>query len=315
MKKINRYSFLRSTKRRVPTSKVRSRISIVAPVEYEDDGKKKKKVRIKSSGSNEQAIEKARKQERDKLHDRIEASETEARKLRKRLAKAEASIEAFNEAKTTEGKVDVTELLERAHKKFLKHYKKAEEGEDTELREKVDSLEKEVTKYRVGALRRRLIAEAGGTDVMISEMVTGETEEEIEKSIEKAIAAYDRVAGKKKGKDADDDDSEDDDIDGDDDEEDDESEEGDEEDEEEEDDEKKLKSGKGKKRRKAPPSVPSGANGKRGSGAKGDKVLGNVRNLSPADYAAKRPKILERLRANYPGGANPFGAGRRSARG
>lgn len=301
-----------------PPQGVFRRLSVALAIDDDDDdesGSGKKKIRVKgktiSVEKHQRIVEKARSQERDKQQERIAELEKSLRIAKKKLIKSEGALEALKEAETSDGKIDVETLLDRAHKKWSKRAKELE-GDDT-IRNEVSELRKKVEKYESRELRRRLIAEAGGEDTMIVEMVKGNTEEEIEASIEKAQAAYQKYGGSKKKKKRSDADEEDDDVlDSDEEDEDEESdEEGDEDADENDEDDDDIESGKGK--RHVPPTLRS-AEGRNASERRGDKVLNGVKSLGPADYQKNRSKIMDRLRARYANGANPFSTRRPAGR-
>ena len=274
----------------------------------EGDKKKPKKIRIKGGGTISTAehtrrLEKARTQERDKMQSKIIEAEKAARIATKKLNKAQGALDALKEVKTSDGTVDVEELLNKAHKKWTKLHEASSSDESSTLSSEVAELRKRLTKYETRELRRKLIAEAGGEETMIVELVKGTTEEEIEASIEAAQAAFKKYGGKKKKKS--DDDEDDDDLENSDEDDEDEDDDSDE-DENEDDDDAANRHGK----RRTAPTIPKA--GEKGRKRRGDRVLDGVSTLSTADYAKNRPRIMERLKARYGnGGANPFA--RRSA--
>lgn len=278
----------------------------------EDDKKKKKKIRIKDDKGGDETkrlIEKARRQEREKAQTQIDEANKKARIATKRLLKLEGAMEALKEAKTKDGIVDVEKLLTRAHKKWTALQEASGGGETDELRSELEKLRKKVQKSETLELRRRLIAEAGGDDSMIVELVKGDTEDEIEESIEAAQAAFKKYGAKskKKGR-ADDDDDEDDD-------ESDEDEDDDADDDEDEDEDDDDTASAKRKKSRTPPEARTPAERGGSRRRKGDKTLDGVKSMSSQEYAAKRPQIMDRLRQRYQGGGSPFTGRRSGARG
>lgn len=253
---------------------------------------KKDKNRSYTAAELHAACEKARREERQAQDARGETDRVSTRKLRKRLARVEGELEALQESTKT-GKLDPRKLADRLFAKWEEKHEGTSSEEASELKLQVDKLEKEVKKSRMQRLRAKLIAENGGEDAMIVEMVRGETKEELKASIKKAVDAFDRYATKGKKDD-------------DEDEEDDESEESEDDDEEAEDEDDETPSSTSKGRQAARELPTSSTSRSSEKGGKGKGLLKHVGTMSPADYAAKRTEILAETKRRYSGGASPF---------
>ncbi len=150
-----------------------------------------------------QGIEKARGEERAKyigqielLNGQLTETRTKIAELERAVADEKAKIAAIENSRTEDGRaIDVPKLLETYTKKVADEYNSRIEREMGERDNRLKNLESENLKYRAENLRRSLIAEAGGEDTMVVEMVSGNTEEEIRASIALAQKAYARIAG------------------------------------------------------------------------------------------------------------------------
>lgn len=247
------------------------------------------------------AIDKARRQEKGKVYDDLtkaqeaqKAAADEAAAFKKKVEELTIKVDSFKEASDAEGKkVDVEKLIEGIAEKYSARADKVAEERTAETEKKLAELTAKLAASEAKSLRAKLIAEAGGEEALVIDLVTGTTREEIEASIEKASAAFKKIearfAKKKKSESPDDDDADQ----GEDDEEDDS--------EDTEDD----------KTQKRPPSeLPEGSGGgKRGGGSSSDKkALEGAKAMTPSEYAANRSELLRKVA----GGARPFSGGRRA---
>jgi len=161
-----------------------------------------------------EAIEKARLEERTKIHDKLSQAEQEAARMK--AAKEEMEL-AFKEAKDQELKAldlvkkanetnealkasitaDKTVDVDKLVTEVAKSTKAALEGEYTnqlsELSNTVKSLSAELSTSRLSSYRTEAIQKAGGENVLITELVHGNSPAEIDASIQTAIAAFQRV--------------------------------------------------------------------------------------------------------------------------
>lgn len=156
------------------------------------------------------AIEKARMEERTNLRTKIEAAEIAANKaneLVKTLTADKAALEAtvakltdqLNALKTgikQDGGVDIESAIASAVSAALQR-------QGTDLQATVETLKQDLARERgarekaeLEQARSRMIADAGGPQALIPELVQGQTIEELQQSIERSKSVFARtVAG------------------------------------------------------------------------------------------------------------------------
>jgi hypothetical protein len=125
------------------------------------------------------AVEKARKQEKDKLYAEIESAKERAKKLEEDNAKLKAG---------TKPELDVDKIVASVTDTVAAKYEaklQEEAAARKALQDRLDSAD-------IAMLRTRLLSENAGT--IIEDMVDGKTKEELESSLTRAKAAFAKVA-------------------------------------------------------------------------------------------------------------------------
>lgn len=277
-----------------------------------DDAAKSKKGDEKKYSQAEftAALEKVRTEERKKLRDELDKEKAgttkladEQKALKATVDDLQARVEAFKTATDKDGKtVDVDALLEKYSDKMKASADKQASERVAETEKQIAALQQELSQAKAERLRAKLIQQAGGEDALVIELVNGDTRDEIEASIEKAKAAFDKIQSKfskkkpkSKGDDEDDDDAEDSREDAD--------------DEDEEDDSADDTEDDDKAAKRAPKELPEGSgSGKQGGSGRKDtaRQLSDVKTLDKRDYATRRKEILATVKQHSTGGAHPF---------
>ncbi len=227
-----------------------------------------------TKASHEAALNKARQDEKDKqfakiqeLQTKLDAATAETTTLKDSVTKLTNDLATLKASMKTDGNVNVEKLMEEVIAKTRTTVEGETAAKMAEMQKQLDELSTENTSVKVEKLRSRLIAEAGGENALIVELVSGNNEESIKTSIAAAKAAFDRIKGKIQAN-------------------------GD--------------------RTTVPPAVNTpGAGGGNGTvdtavGADAMKALGDVRKMSPKEYAANREKIMQQTRGVLLQGANPM---------
>jgi hypothetical protein len=139
-------------------------------------------------------LEKARADERQKLHGRIQELETQLESSRQtaaqkasieqQLKEAETKLSVIENAKTAEGTVDVKRLVEEV----ANTANQKAEARLLELQQRLERSEAERRAEKLAVLRDSLIREANGD--IIPSLVTGNTEEELRTAAANSRAQY-----------------------------------------------------------------------------------------------------------------------------
>jgi|SRR5690554_724393 len=130
-------------------------------------------------------IQSARKQEKDKLYKTLEQKEKEAKEFQEKLAQAQETLKQYeSENLSFEEKMQIELEKVKAEQQALVQSLQAEK----------EKAEQEARKNRLEAYKAEKLRLAG--DELIPELVGGETEEEIDQSIERAKAKYQEIASK-----------------------------------------------------------------------------------------------------------------------
>lgn len=144
------------------------------------------------------AIEKAREEEKAKVFDKlnsaveaqrsVEASLQNANKEKEALeAKVTKAEDSFNTLKASLGKdnkVDIAALINEATDKVTKKYEAMFTEERTKTSTELANLSKQNTKLSIERYRDKRVAEEGGETALILALVSGETKEEVDSSID-----------------------------------------------------------------------------------------------------------------------------------
>lgn len=140
----------------------------------------------------ESLIAKARKEEKEKLYPEITRLKEE---LEKKVARINELLLAIGE------KDEIIAQKDKEIKELKNNYKKSDSQEVkdlkikiTELENKLAEKEKEINTIKLASYRDKKIAEAGGE--IIPELVTGNSEEEIDLAVEKAKERYREIVSK-----------------------------------------------------------------------------------------------------------------------
>lgn len=128
-------------------------------------------------------VQNARKQEKDKLYKTLEQREKEAKELQEQLQQAMEALKKYEEQNlTAEEKVQrELEKLRKEHDELVQALQREKEEAERKARKA------ELERYKAEKLR-----EAGNE--IIPELVGGDSEEEIDASIERAKAKYQEIA-------------------------------------------------------------------------------------------------------------------------
>lgn len=136
------------------------------------------------------ALERVRQEEKAKLYPdldsarkQVEALTSENTTLKSRVTTLETSVEALNTARDGSGKIDVKKLVEEVTIRAAKTVADGAQTQIATLQTQVNELQNERNTLRLEKTREKLIAEAGGPDAVIPELVRGNTEAELRSSI------------------------------------------------------------------------------------------------------------------------------------
>lgn len=130
-------------------------------------------------------VETVRKQEKDKLYKTIEQKEKEAKELKEKYDAAQESLKKYEEQNLSfEEKLQLQiEALRQEHEALVEALKKEKE-----------EAERKAHEAELQAYKEQRLREVG--DEIIVELVGGNTKEEIDTSIERAIAKYQEIASR-----------------------------------------------------------------------------------------------------------------------
>ena len=218
-------------------------------------------------------IEKARLEERAKLHDDTKkandsrvAAEAAAEAAKVEAARLKAELEAVRLATTPEGgKVDVSKLVAEITTAAEERFKAAAASEAARLNSEIGALRGNLTTMQLEKLKDALIQEQGGSDKLVTALIDASSEASLRKSIAAAKAAYDEVETRVKA----------------------------------------VATGTQQTGQAnpvvvsaSPPVNPQGGGGA-GGGVAGT-ILATVKQMSTPDYKANRTKVLADLKTLYP---------------
>jgi len=148
----------------------------------------------------QQAVEKARLEERAKLHEQIsglmvqnQQFEKQLEDLRRQTEAQATELTAFREAADSQGKIDIQKAIEQATSAVSKRVQATYEQSIAKLQQDLQQERTLRQQLFAQSLKQRMIEEAGGASALIPELVTGTTEEEIRASIENSKAIYQRT--------------------------------------------------------------------------------------------------------------------------
>lgn len=118
--------------------------------------------------------------------------------LKANYDRLEGEFKALSDSVSGKGKdkIDIQKLIEEVQTKASEQASKQNE----EIVKRLQKAEQELASRNLRELRHRLIQENGGENAMITEMVSGDTEEAIRSSIEQAKAVYSSVIERNGGK-------------------------------------------------------------------------------------------------------------------
>lgn len=151
-----------------------------------------------------QAVEKARLEERAKLRQELDTVATRAATLEETLkaeqaAKTElatrvSALEAgVTKTATGEPVVDIAKVVEQATSAVATRLNSDHAKTLTEMQTQLSALREESNRNRLAATRERLIAEAGGINALIPELVVGSTEDELKAAVTRSKSIFDRT--------------------------------------------------------------------------------------------------------------------------
>lgn len=187
--------------------------------------------------------------------------------LKASYEKLEGEFKSLSESVSGKGKdkIDIQKLIEEVQIKASEQAGKQNE----EVLKRLQKAEQELASRNLRELRSRLIQENGGESSMITEMVSGDTEEAIRSSIEQAKSVYSSVIERNGGKQG-------------------------------AGNQSNQQNNSGNQHQNPLNSLPPGAGGGQGPGAF-DPQLAKVPNMTPAEYAEFRKNkagIIDQLFAN-----------------
>jgi hypothetical protein len=140
------------------------------------------------------AIEKARKEEKDKLYPEIERLKTEVQTKDASIQTLNSQIEAFNVAKSADGKsVDIAKLIAEVSARTEQAATKLYTEELARVNGEVQGTRKQLNKMTLEQFTAKKIAEAGGEGNLVTALIRGDTEAEVSASIEQAKQAYEDI--------------------------------------------------------------------------------------------------------------------------
>lgn len=126
-------------------------------------------------------LEKARSDEKKKVYDRLEKVQSEKDKLAKKVEESENQIKELQEKVDALNKGDLTE--KEAITGELKKLRETLKKQEAAMESLADDAAKQIQRVKLDAYREKRLAQEG---VQLTELVVGNTEEEIDSAIEKA---------------------------------------------------------------------------------------------------------------------------------
>ena len=147
------------------------------------------------------AIEKARVEERAKLNSQVENYKSQVAKLTDAATAKEAELVALTgkydvlaaATKTDGAPVDLAKVIEEVTTKAINNLNKQHQEELKEVRATQKQYEKRIRDNDLAAFKAKAIADAGGPDAMIVQLVNGNNEEEITASVKYAVETFSGV--------------------------------------------------------------------------------------------------------------------------
>jgi hypothetical protein len=208
-------------------------------------------------------LDKVRSEEKQRQYDNIAGLERRIADQQSEIETLKGQIKALTDSATPNSGVDVKKLIEDLTARAAELQEKASQG----TRQQLEDLQKQVRSSELRAFKEKAIADAGGPSNLVVALVRGNTEEEITASVEEAKREFESM---------------------------------------------KLRfnppppattppANTESGRTTMPPSTSPAPVVAGGRGAGVDTVEGgNVRELTPKEYAEKRPAILRDLKNRYP---------------
>lgn len=150
------------------------------------------------------ALDKVRREEKEKLYGDLQAARKQVetlsasvQKLESEKANLQTIVDSTKASVTADGKsVDVAKLIAEVSERAAKAVADNAKVQITQLTSQLNDLQGQLAQTRLKETRERLIAEAGGQDAIIPELVKGNTEEELRAS----IAASKEILDKQKAR-------------------------------------------------------------------------------------------------------------------
>lgn len=146
-----------------------------------------------------EAVERARTEERGRINVELENARKEANTLKDQITSQTTelttlrnNVETFKKAAQANGNVDVAKLIEEVSDRVSKAATAASQSRMSELETNVTKLTQQLKTKELSEFRTKAIADAGGADVLIPELVRGNTEEEIRASVTESKSIFDR---------------------------------------------------------------------------------------------------------------------------
>lgn len=145
-------------------------------------------------------VEKARKEEKDKLYPQIEALTGDKTNLtstvttlQAEVATLKGQIEAFGKVKNGANEVNIPELIANVAALAKKEAAAVYEQQLAAINTEVTTVKTQHRKLTLEQYTAKKIAEAGGESVLVSQLINGNSEAEIDASIAQSKAAYDKI--------------------------------------------------------------------------------------------------------------------------
>ncbi len=127
-------------------------------------------------------IDKARSEERTKLHDQLTTATTEVTGLKTKISELDSQLKALGSVKTANGQIDVQALIAQV----TESAKTATATANAQLQRELDEMRAQNHRLELERVRQKAIADGGGENAMVVALVTGNSESEIRASVEEA---------------------------------------------------------------------------------------------------------------------------------
>ena len=217
------------------------------------------------------SIQKAREEERTKLYDKINSLEEDVKNKDKELSDAnEKEKEASKKVDSLQseietiknnmknGDVDVQSVIDETSKRISNEYEKKLEEERKKTSDRMSQLEQQNNKLSLERYRDKRVSEEGGENALITAMVTGNTQDEIDQSIETAKNEFKKLQERFSSS---------------------------------RNDASDNAANNGGGAPSSPPSIPNGGTPSDGGANQIESTLKGVRNMTTKEYAQKRAEI------------------------